>query len=264
MSRSRNIKPSFFQNEHLAETSPHARLLFIGLWCIADREGRLEDRPKRIKVTIFPYEDVDVDSLLNELVTSKGQFILRYKTADDCYIQILNFVKHQHPHIKECASIIQAPDKTDTSTIQTPDKEKIPYVKKPPTNKSNRSTKQAPDKTDTSTIQERPYTPYPIPHTDSLKPENDAEVSEIFTILEQDFRMLKTDFNVSQVNDFINTYGTTLVLDAFQKAVKQNARKLTYVEAILKDKGNGNKPKTQPHQGTPYEDINKVLDEKGW
>ena len=50
MSRARNIKPAFFKNELLAELDAFDRLLFIGLWCLADREGRTEDRPKRIKM----------------------------------------------------------------------------------------------------------------------------------------------------------------------------------------------------------------------
>ena len=49
MARTRSIKPSFFDNEILGDLPPLTRLLFIGLWGIADREGRLEDRPKRIK-----------------------------------------------------------------------------------------------------------------------------------------------------------------------------------------------------------------------
>ena len=49
MARARNIKPGFFKNEFLAEMPCEVRLLFIGLWTLADREGRLEDRPKRIK-----------------------------------------------------------------------------------------------------------------------------------------------------------------------------------------------------------------------
>jgi hypothetical protein len=256
MARARNIKPTFFQNEHLAETSPHARLLFIGLWCLSDREGRLEDRPKRIKVNIFPYEDIDVDSLLNELSSSKGQFIVRYKAADDCFIQILNFAKHQHPHVKECASIIPAPDNSDTSIIQAPDKHQTSTTKKQATNKPNRSTIQAPDKTDTSTRQERPYTHYPLPITDSLKPQTDAEevVKKIFTILEQDFRMLKTDFNISQVNDFIDTYGAVRTLEAFKTSVKNNVRKLNYVESILLDKNNGNK------QAQPKKEYKNLAD----
>ena len=61
MARARLLKPGFFRNEMLAEL-PHAtRLLFAGLWLISDREGRLEDRPKRIGADIFPYETLDVD-----------------------------------------------------------------------------------------------------------------------------------------------------------------------------------------------------------
>ena len=44
--RARNIKPGFFKNDALAELDFAGRLLFIGLWGIADRAGRLEDRPK--------------------------------------------------------------------------------------------------------------------------------------------------------------------------------------------------------------------------
>ena len=62
MARARNIKPSFFTNEDLVELPFEDRLLFIGLWTLADREGRLEDRPKRIKMAVFPADNVDVDA----------------------------------------------------------------------------------------------------------------------------------------------------------------------------------------------------------
>ena len=85
MPRARNIKPSFFVNDDLAEISPLGRLLFIGLWTIADREGRLEDKPKKIKVQVLPYDDCDINDILNDL-QEKG-FILRYKT-DKCPCRI--------------------------------------------------------------------------------------------------------------------------------------------------------------------------------
>src|SRR5262244_3073085 len=53
--RARNIKPGIFKNELLGAADPLLTLLFEGLWCMADREGRLEDRPLRIKAEIFPY-----------------------------------------------------------------------------------------------------------------------------------------------------------------------------------------------------------------
>jgi hypothetical protein len=118
MARARNIKPGFFKNEDLAEIGPLAMLLFEGLWCLADREGRLEDRPRRIKAETFPYFDVDVDALLNAL--QERRFVLRYEAAGERYIQVVNFTKHQTPHIKEAPSTIPAPDEHQTSTVLAP------------------------------------------------------------------------------------------------------------------------------------------------
>jgi hypothetical protein len=67
MARTRYIKPGFFQNDKLAELGPWHRLLFAGLWTLADSAGRMEDRPKRIKGQLFPFDDVDVDAMLNDL-----------------------------------------------------------------------------------------------------------------------------------------------------------------------------------------------------
>jgi hypothetical protein len=104
MARSRNIKPGFFHNEELAEIEFAGRLLFAGLWCLADREGRLEDRPKRIKAELFPYDEVDVERLLNQLF--KHNFIIRYQVGDKKYISIPTFLVHQNPHPHEKKSII--------------------------------------------------------------------------------------------------------------------------------------------------------------
>lgn len=106
MARARNIKPGFFANDQLAEIEPLGRLLFAGLWTIADREGRLEDRPKKIKAALLPYDDCDIDNLLTAL--HYAGFISRYVVDGQNYIQIINFAKHQNPHPKEALSIIPA------------------------------------------------------------------------------------------------------------------------------------------------------------
>ena len=98
--RARNIKPGLFKNEILGVADPLLTILFCGLWCLADKQGRLEDRPLRIKAEIFPYrEGIDINGYLTEL--SRLGFILRYKHVNTCYIQILNFSKHQKPHHTE-------------------------------------------------------------------------------------------------------------------------------------------------------------------
>ncbi|WP_430317540.1 hypothetical protein [Pseudomonas nitroreducens] len=99
MARARNIKPSFFKNEDLADLAFSDRLLFIGLWCLADREGRLEDRPRRIKIELFPGDGYDVEVGLANL-QGKG-FIDRYEVAGFTVISLPNFARHQSPHSTE-------------------------------------------------------------------------------------------------------------------------------------------------------------------
>lgn len=102
MARIRTIKPEFFLHERLAELSALHRLLFIGLWTLADRDGRLEDRPKRIKAAILPYDTRNVDAMLGEL--AKAGFITRYAGPDGGkYIEIPAFSKHQRIQGREAA-----------------------------------------------------------------------------------------------------------------------------------------------------------------
>lgn len=102
MARARNIKPGIMENEDLADLDPIARLLFIYLWMLADREGRLEDRPRKIKAKALPYDTVDADELLDELQSSG--FIARYEVGGVKLIQIVKFLKHQKPHSNEIES----------------------------------------------------------------------------------------------------------------------------------------------------------------
>src|SRR4051794_21922703 len=103
--RSRNIKPSLFANELLGTEDPYLTILFEGLWCLADREGRLEDRPLKINAQIFPYRQFTgekIESLLQTLC-SLG-FVRRYLVDDLAIIQVVKFSRHQRPHNTEKAS----------------------------------------------------------------------------------------------------------------------------------------------------------------
>jgi len=107
VARSRNIKPSLFKNEVLGVADPLYTILFEGLWVLADREGRLEDRPLRIKAEVFPYRDkIDMGKMLDWLQTNG--FIARYQVAGKGYVQILSFAKHQNPHKNEAESELPA------------------------------------------------------------------------------------------------------------------------------------------------------------
>jgi hypothetical protein len=102
MARARNIKPAFFTNELLGTEDPMISLTFIGLWCLADKVGILEDRPLRIKAELFPYRDnLDVNGYLT--VLARLGFVVRYENDGRRFIQVMKFRKHQSPHNTEKA-----------------------------------------------------------------------------------------------------------------------------------------------------------------
>lgn len=178
MARSRNIKPGFFTNDELAECSPYARLLFAGLWTIADKEGRLDDRPKKVKAMVLPFDDVDCNDLLQQLHSHK--FINRYQVNGDSYIQINNWKKHQNPHCKEAASEIPEPVENNDSTGQEQCKNDKDEDKNDADSPQVIENNGAPEKHHASTVQEpveNNLNPADslnlipdslIPHTDSL------------------------------------------------------------------------------------------------
>lgn len=100
--RKRLLYPDFFQNPDLAELPAATRLLLAGLWCAADREGRLEDDPRRIRAAVFPYETTDVEPMLAQLAAAG--FIVRYSVDGRALAWIPDFLDHQHPHKNEVPS----------------------------------------------------------------------------------------------------------------------------------------------------------------
>ena len=110
MARIRYLKPDFFKDEDLATLPYEIRLFFAGLWNFADKTGRLEDRPPRLKIEIFPYDKVDVNKCLELLskpkIGSNKPFIQRYEVEGQKFIQIVNWDKHQRPHHTEQESKI--------------------------------------------------------------------------------------------------------------------------------------------------------------
>lgn len=107
--RARNVKPGLLQNELLGSADPLLTILFVGLWMMADREGRLEDKPLKITALAFPYRrqvtERKLDSMLNWM--HEHGFIVRYISDEgEKFIQVVEFLKHQRPHSNEVPSLI--------------------------------------------------------------------------------------------------------------------------------------------------------------
>lgn len=107
MARQRMIHPDFFTDERVVSVSLAAQKLFVGLWCWADREGRMERNPLRLKMQVFPAEAFDVAPLLVEL--EAVGLIQSYSVGGKSYLLVLGFKKRQKPHPNEAASVIPPP-----------------------------------------------------------------------------------------------------------------------------------------------------------
>jgi len=123
MARIRYLKPDFFKDEDIKELSFEARLFYQGLWVQADREGRGEDRPERLKIEIMPYDEVDAEEIMRLLAchkkNGKRPFIVRYEIDGEKYYQIINWQKHQKPHKTERESVIP-PVPKELLTVKQP------------------------------------------------------------------------------------------------------------------------------------------------
>lgn len=225
-------------NDELAEIEPLGRLLFAGLWTIADREGRLEDRPKKIKAEVLPYDECDIDKLLTSL---NGKFILRYEVDGNKYIQILNFNKHQNPHKNENSSIIPPPpEKIESSTVQVPEHSQT----NPADSLSLDSFNLIPDTT-----------------TENPIPEKEPTAAEVVKKFEKVFGRLFNPIEIQKLNYWQGKYLGSVILHALEIAVLNNKYKFSYIDGILLDWENNNL-KTLP-EIMEYEEQYKSRNNKG-
>lgn len=117
--RRREISPEFWTDERVVELSDGAKLLFIGLWNLADREGRLEDKPLSIGFKVRPWAPREVPAFLGELAS--GGLIIRYSVDGTNCIEVPGFVEHQRPHPKEQASKLPARPEISRQAVESND-----------------------------------------------------------------------------------------------------------------------------------------------
>ena len=104
MARIRTVKPEFFTSEDIVSLSPLARLLYIALWCEADKEGRMVWKPMTFKLRYMPGDNCDINELCKEIL-DRGLI----KLYDDGLAFIPSFAAHQHINPRETASQLPAP-----------------------------------------------------------------------------------------------------------------------------------------------------------
>ena len=274
MPRKRDLKPGFFKNEDLGEMPPVARLFFAGLWCWADREGRLEDRPRKLKADILAYDDCNGDELM-DLLIDKG-FVIRYEVDGVKYLQINNFKEHQSPHPNEAASTIPSnvtEEQVDCSSVVTEEEgtSNVEPIEEQPTDnvgltegqdtcngnvteeqvttnlqvtyKQPSSNLQVSDKQVTTNVvagdKQRTSNPsLSFTSFSSFKTETKRARDE--EIVSDVFSTLQNKFGIINTSyrdivlDMIDQYPHEWIIKAIDRAVEYKKRRIKYLDAILK------------------------------
>lgn len=124
--RARLLHPSFFTSEQVCSLSFPERILFEGLWCMADRNGNLEDRPRLIKRDIFPFDPFtteDIAVMIDNICQAKDDegegLAIRYTVGMKFYLHLPGFKRQQRVHPREAKSRIpDYPGQTSANPLQ--------------------------------------------------------------------------------------------------------------------------------------------------
>src|SRR5262245_20803804 len=99
MARMRSIKPEFFQDQDFAVELPDrdSRLLYIGLWGLADEHGRLRGDAFHLKGQLFAYDHDITPEVIDkhvDFLEETGRAI-RYRVRASTYIFLPKLARHQ-------------------------------------------------------------------------------------------------------------------------------------------------------------------------
>jgi DnaD/phage-associated family protein len=261
MTRIRAVKPEFFRHEGLQTLeieypTLYPMLVFEGIWLQCDKLGHFQWKPSQLHLDILPFIKFNIEHTL--YILEAHGFLKRYMVDDKLYGEVSTFTEHQR---------ITGSEKQNDARFPTP-KDYLNGI-----TKETLRQQQGNNPHEWESIRNQQGNT-----EDYGKGEGGGEgngyirkgvvdklpaTAEIFILFEDNYQKLNQGLR-DTLCDFIDTYSEEKVLHAINEGIKYNKRNLAYIEAILKEKGNGFKPKTQSHRGTPYEDINKALDEKGW
>lgn len=218
MPRIRSIKPQFWLDEDLGKLPRDVRLLYIGLWNIADDSGVFEWRAGKIRIQLFPYDlelkNSDIEKWLSLLEGTKD--IVQFLNGENGkpYGYIPSFSEHQQITNPSGWRFAKPPD----NLINQVDKDEHKFEK-----------------------------PSKIGAKTSYATIIDDKCANIAKTYESEIGQLTPNL-ADRLKEISDEYPEGWFEDAVKEATENNKRNLRYIEAILKrwkaeGKGAGKKKK---------------------
>ena len=96
MARIRTIKPKSWDDVKIGKLSRDARLLYIGMWNIADDLGVIIAEPQWIKSKVFPFDQLQLQQLVSMLtMLETNGFISHFSYNGENFYYLPTFSRHQ-------------------------------------------------------------------------------------------------------------------------------------------------------------------------
>lgn len=107
MARQRFIWPGIWKDPVFGRLTSDEQLLFIGLFSVADDEGRLLADPSYLRAEIFPYKAFSVRKMttLKHNLVGKCANVFLYRADEQSYIALLKWDEYQHPKYPKASKI---------------------------------------------------------------------------------------------------------------------------------------------------------------
>jgi hypothetical protein len=120
LARRRMIDPNIWASEDMAKLTIRQRLLVIGLFSNADDHGKGKAKPAYIRSTIFPYDDIPLHEIIDDLETIRAVISIEFYTVEgNSYYRFINWTKWQTVQ-KAQPSIIPDPVENDSGMSTDP------------------------------------------------------------------------------------------------------------------------------------------------
>jgi hypothetical protein len=131
MARIRTIKPEFFTSADICALPPVVRLLYVALWCEADREGRFVWNPRTFKIRYLPEDKCDIVELCSSLVAAGLVVLYQPDEKGEVFAFIPTFTIHQQVNNRESPTRLPEPnDASITRQARVTDDTVTPLVRK--------------------------------------------------------------------------------------------------------------------------------------
>jgi DnaD/phage-associated family protein len=222
MPRQRFIHPDIWGDKKIAKLTFIERLFFIGCFSNADDEGRMIGDPAYLRSMIFKYDDLTLEQIkeIRDRVLLVNKNLILYQVDGEEYLFFAKWKEYQKPKYPTPSKIPPPP------TNITEDSGNLPGELPEPLHHGMDLGRDGMGLGGVDVGKGETPPPKKEIEPNKLKP--------VIKCFENNIHPL-SPIELEKLNDWAKDFDPPVIVRAIEEAVKNNARKLSYIQAVLRD-----------------------------